>query len=65
MVDINKPTHWCLSWALTLELGFNNGKYLPRDAALILYPEYFDKNGEPKLDMLPIDNPKLSVERKG
>jgi hypothetical protein len=43
-----------LGWSLEAELGFNDGKYLPRKAALILYPEYFDESGNPKMDMLPI-----------
>lgn len=50
----NKPTHWALSWGLTIELGFADGKYLPRKAGLLLYPEYFDENGEPKIEMLPL-----------
>ena len=49
-----KPTHWTLGWSLEVELGYDDGTYLPRKAALILYPEYFDENGEPILDMLPI-----------
>ena len=59
-----KPTHWCLGWSLGIELGFDDGKYLPRKAALILYPEYFAENGEPRLDMLPMDSPELFEERK-
>ena len=54
---LEKPTHWCLGWSLNMELGFDDGKYLPRKAALVLYPEYFD-NGEPIKDMLPLDKPK-------
>ena len=54
----DKPTCWTLGYSLKPELGFDDGKYLPRKAALILYPEYFDDNGEPILDMLPIDEPK-------
>ena len=57
-----KPTHWTLGWSLDIELGFNDSRYLPRKAALILYPEYFDENGEPILDMLPIG--KLNNSRK-
>lgn len=53
-----KPTHWDMGWGGTVELGFDDGKYLPRKAALILHPEYFDKNGEPILDMLPVGKPK-------
>lgn len=59
----NKPTHWCLGWSGHLELGFDDEKYLPRKAALILYPEYFDENGDPKLDMLPMDSLELAEER--
>ena len=54
MAKKEKPTHWTLGWSLEAELGFSDGKYLPRKAALILYPEYFDEQGEPILDMLPI-----------
>lgn len=53
-----QPINWCLSWAGTVELGFADGTYLPRDAALILYPEYF-KDGEPISEMLPFDMPKI------
>ena len=55
MAKKEKPTHWTLGWSLEAELGFSDGKYLPRKAALILYPEYFDEQGEPILDMLPIE----------
>ena len=51
---LEKPTHWAMSWSCTVELGFKDGKYLPRKAALILYPEYFDEKGKPKMEMLPI-----------
>lgn len=50
-----KPTHWCMSWSVTVELGFDDGTYLPRDAALILYPDYFDNEGNPILEKLPFD----------
>lgn len=50
-----KPTHWCMSWAGTVELGFDDGTYLPRKAALILYAQYFDAEENPILDMLPFD----------
>lgn len=53
-----QPTCWTLGWSLNMELGFADGRYLPRKAALILYPEYFDENGEPIKDMLPLDKPK-------
>lgn len=61
---MGKPSHWCLGWLLNIELGFDDGKYLPRAAALMLYPEYFDENGEPKLNMLPMDSIELSKERE-
>ncbi len=50
-----KPTHWCMSWAGTVEIGFDDGTYLPRKAAIILYPEYFDDKNEPIISMLPMD----------
>lgn len=50
-----KPTHWALGHSLRPELGFDDGTYLMRNAGKILYPEYFDENGEPRLDMLPLD----------
>ena len=54
--DINKkPTHWALGYSFKPELGFDDGKYMLREAARIFYPDYFDENGEPKLDMLPLD----------
>jgi hypothetical protein len=48
------PTHWTLGWSCTLELGFDDGKYLPRKAAILLYPQYFDEKGEPIKSVLPI-----------
>lgn len=59
-IDTSIPNHWALSWSGTIELGFPDGKYLPRKAALIIYPQYF-KDGEPILDMLPIDEPKGKI----
>ena len=56
-MEKEKPTHWCLGWSLQPELAFGDGTYLPRKAALIFYPEYFDENGNPKMDMLPINKP--------
>ena len=61
---MDKPTHWCLGWSGNLELGFDDGTYLFRKAALLLYPEYFNESGEPKLDMLPIDSLEFEKERK-
>lgn len=52
-----KPTHWCMGWGCTVELGYQDGTYLPRKAALILHPEYFNENGEPILEKLPFDRP--------
>lgn len=54
-VDIHTPIYWTLSWIGTVELGFADGKYLPRKPALIIYPEYFDDKGEPILDKLPME----------
>ena len=49
-----QPTHWTLGYSLDIELGFSDGKYLPRKAALLLYPEYFDEDGNPIIDKLPL-----------
>lgn len=49
-----KPTHWTLGYSFKPELGFDDGTYLMRKAARILYPEYFNEIGEPRLDMLPL-----------
>ena len=57
-IDIYTPNRWTLGWSLNIELGFPDGTYLPRKAALVLHPEYFDENDEPILDMLPMDKPK-------
>lgn len=57
-----KPTHWCMGWGCTVELGYQDGTYLPRKAALILYPEYFNENGEPILEKLPFDRPQKENE---
>lgn len=57
-----KPTHWTLGWSLDVELGFNDGTYLPRRVALILYPEYFNENGEPILNVLPVGKPKSATK---
>ena len=50
-----KPTHWTMGWNGDVELGFNDGTYLPRKSALILFPEYFDKDGKPMLNLLPVE----------
>lgn len=52
------PTHWCMGWSGTVELGYQDGTYLPRKAALMLHPEYFNEDGEPILGKLPFDRPK-------
>ena len=54
----DNPTHWTLGFSLDLELGFDDGKYMPRKAAILFYPQYFDKNGEPIRDALPIGRSK-------
>lgn len=54
----NEPSCWTLGWSADIELGFGDGTYLSRKAALLLHPEYFDKDGNPILEMLPIDKPK-------
>ena len=59
-----KPTHWTLGWSLDIELGFNDGRYLPRKAALILYPEYFDEDGKPIPDILPIGKPTIGKPKR-
>lgn len=55
------PTHWTLGWSLKAELGFDDGAYLPRRTALILYPEYFDEHGEPIFNLLPVGKPKSTT----
>ena len=64
MIDTSKPTHWCMGWDGLLNLGFDDGNYLMRKHGLMLYPEYFDENGKPRLDMLPIDSMELAEERR-
>lgn len=58
LVDTSKPSCWTLGWSGTIELGFLDGTYLPRQAALVIFPQYF-KDEEPILDMLPMDKPKI------
>lgn len=48
------PVCWTLGWDLEPQLGFKDGTYMPRRAALLLYPEYFDREGNPILSMLPM-----------
>ena len=57
------PTHWTLGWSCTLELGFDDGKYLPRKAAILLYPQYFDEKGEPIKSALPIGRSRHEKEK--
>ena len=54
----DRPCCWTLGWDMDIELGYSDGRYMPRRAALILYPEYFDSNGNPIKDMLPFAKPK-------
>lgn len=61
---MNKPVSWCMGWSGNIELGFKNGTYLPRKAAIILHPEYFDEHGAPRLYMLPIDGYKNNEENQ-
>ena len=60
----DQPTHWTLGWGFTLELGFDDGTYLPRKAAMLLYPQYFDEKGEPIKSALPIGRSRHDRERK-
>ena len=53
-VKADRPTHWTMGFSLDLELGFGDGTYLPRKAAVLLYPQYFDENGEPIKSALSI-----------
>ena len=61
MAEKEKPICWTHGWSMDIELGCTGGKYLPRKAALILYPEYFDEHGEPIKDMLPFG---YEIEKK-
>lgn len=58
------PTHWTMGWSLSLELGFDDGTYLPRKAALLFYPQYFDEKGEPIKEALPIGRKKEKRRNK-
>ena len=60
---MDKPVNWCLGLSGNIELGFENGTYLPRKTAMILYPKYFDEHGEPRTYMLPIDGDKKNKEK--
>ena len=46
---------WTMGWGGTVELGIGNGYYLPRKAAALLHPEYFDECGNPIMTALPMD----------
>ena len=46
---------WTLGWDREIHILFEDNKILWGDADRILYPEYFDENGEPLLDKLPMD----------
>lgn len=62
-VNIHNPNYWTLSWSCDVELGFPDGNYLPRRAAQILHPKYFDDLGNPKLDMLPMDDGTFCIKK--
>ena len=47
--------YWTMGWSGDVELGVGKGYYLPRKAAVLLHPEYFDKDGNPILTALPMD----------
>ena len=57
-----KKTPICWTTDLNGEtcLGFAGGKFLPNFLGKSNYPKYFDKNGKPILDMLPMENEKDS-----
>lgn len=48
----NNNLHWTIGWSGRVELGLDKKYYLPREAAVIIYPQYF-KDGEPIMDALP------------
>ena len=64
-VDTSKPTYWTMGWGGDPELGFSDGTYLPRKAALLLHSEYFDKNGNPILSALPVGKPNCGAKMDG
>ena len=47
--------YWTIGWSGDVELGVGDGCYLPRKAAVLLHPEYFDEEGNPILSALPMD----------
>lgn len=49
------PSCWTLGWSGQIELGFEDGTYLPRKTALLLFPEYFTYSGCPIYEKLPFD----------
>lgn len=55
--------YWTIGWSGDIELGCGKGYYLPRKAAILLHPEYFDEKGEPILGMLPLDGERRTNER--
>lgn len=58
-----QPTKWVLGWSGDIEIGFDDGTFLPRKAALILYPEYFDEEGNPIKEKLPFAKPKTENKK--
>ena len=46
---------WTMGWSGEVELGTGDGYYIPRKAAVILHPEFFDEDGNPIIDALPMD----------
>jgi hypothetical protein len=71
-VNISVPTekgktmenkyYWTMGWSGDVELGVGNGYFLPRRAAVLLHPEYFDENGNPILEKLPMDGERREGE---
>lgn len=46
---------WTMGWSGDVELGVGEGCYLPRKAAVLLHPEFFDEGGNPILSALQMD----------
>ena len=53
---------WTMGWSGDVELGVGDGYYLPRKAAVLLHPEYFDEEGNPILSALPMDGERKDNE---
>lgn len=58
-IDTQTPICWTMSWAGNICLGFADRKYMPNSFATHFYPDYFDENGKPILNKLPMDSPDL------